>query len=137
MSNASERYFDASTPYGLTTPAWVQASSATSTPVAIPSEWLGRFVQFTYKGNAAREQCCIRFGVDVSSATVALATASTNEGSTTYAITAAGTEPMLVLFDGQTIRERIDARFLFLCHIATNASGFLYASVKTGAIGAG
>lgn len=131
------RFYDQSTPAGLTVPAWVQASSASSAPVAIPAEWYGMFVDFTFSGAAARDKICIRFGTTAGAAAVALASASTNAGAATYAITPVGTEPMVVLFDGTTTRRRLDLRWRFLCHISNTASGFLYASIASGADGAG
>lgn len=132
MSVASERFFDYGTPQGLTTPSIVQASSLTTAPVAIPAEWYGLFVEFTFSGAAARDKLCIRFGTTSANSAVALATASTNAGASTYAITAAGTEPMLVLFDGATARRRLDRSWLFFNHISNTASGFLYASLVSG-----
>lgn len=132
MSIATEQNADASTPYGRTVPAIVQASSASSTAVAIPAEWYGRYVDFTFTGAAARDKLSIRFGLTAALAAVALNTASTNAGSATYAITPAGSEPMIVLTDGQTIRRRLDARWRFFCHISNTAAGYLHAVLVSG-----
>lgn len=135
--SVSQEFFDASTPSGLTVPAIVQASSATSAAVAIPAEWYGRFVDFTFEGNAARDKICIRFGVTAAAAAVALHTASTNAGAATYAITPVDSEPMIVLFDGGTARRRLDSRWRFFCHISNTALGYLHAAITSGAAGPG
>lgn len=126
---------DSSTPQGAIVPAIVQASSATSAPVAIPAEWYGQYVRFTFIGAAATDVMCIRFGTTAALAAVTtLATASTNAGAATYAITPAGTEPMLVLPSGMPIDERLDASWRFFCHIAP-ASGALSVALKQGRYG--
>jgi hypothetical protein len=128
--SVEQQAFDLSTPSGLTIPAAVIPTSATSEEITIPSEWFGKFVSFTLVGAAATDFSYIRFSV-ASSGSVAL-TASTISGSPKV-ITPAGTEPFLIVPHGApSVPTRIDSAFRFLQHIDTQAGGKIFAVLTTG-----
>lgn len=93
---------------------------------AIPSAWLGKFVDFTAIGT----NVFIRFGT-ADTVDLDRTTASARDGGT-KALTATTAGAHLVIPDGQVRSERIDASWTHFAHEGTAATGQLYMALSTG-----
>jgi hypothetical protein len=102
--------------------AFVRDNVAAAERLEIPATWLGRFVDFTAIGATV----FIRFGDD------AVDVATTVSSVTDEVITFGGDEPHLVIPDGTTKSARIDRQHTHLAHLASAATGKLYAAESSG-----
>ena len=122
MSKSTEQAADVQhngTPYLRTA-----LTTANGELVVIPTEWLGKYVEFT----AMDCNAFVRFGTS-SGVQVDAATVSTN---TAGALAATGKEPHLAIPSGSSKHERILATWTHLAFICSNATGKFYMCLATG-----
>lgn len=115
---------DVSTPEGAALAAVRRATVTTAEVWAIPAAWVGRFVRF----DAETQDVYIRFGT---ADTVSVSASSTSSLASAV-LTAAGTEPHLIVRAGTFVDERIDAQWTHLAHISDATDGLLAAALKSG-----
>lgn len=129
MSTIEWMMADASTPSGLTNPSAIIAPTASSQWLNTPTNWLGKYMRWTFFGASPTDVCYVKFS---------LTTAPTVDGTTATVITsnalaASAAEPMLSLPSGVPIDDRLDPNWLFFAYIASATSGKLHVQYKTGA----
>lgn len=142
MSQAADMIADISTPQlvnGVAPVAGTVRRAATGTAEVwkIPTEWLGKIVDFKFYDSALTTRAYIRFGTSAS-VLVDATTVSDVDGAT-KAITTNATpkEPHIELEAGQEKSERIDKRWTHLAHLESATGGYIMATLRVGEIGAG
>jgi hypothetical protein len=126
-----QQAYDLSTPTGLTIASAVLPCGAASVTIVVPTQWVGKFLSFSFVGAASADIGYVRFGT---AASVACTTSSTNSTvtGTPGVLTEAGTEPMLTIPHGMTVSHRLDNSVTHFAHIASAASGKLIVVMTTG-----
>lgn len=129
MTSQIERQAAASGSPASATIGPIRVATVTSTAViAIPAEWLGKYVRFRLVDGT---RSYIRFGT-VIGVDVDATTNNTVDGSTKV-VTVGTKQPHLVLEPGESVDEFVDSSWLYFAHIEGATGGFLIAALKTAA----
>lgn len=108
-----------------------RASDTTAEVLAIPTDWIGRFVMLhADAGSGASVAIAVRFGT---SASMTVPVIATHSGGTPPALTADDAVPHVVLKADERIRVRLDPSWTHLAHIAGATTGRLRFALASGA----